>query len=153
MTSAPRQGGQGAIHRAINESIDTRTVIVQDLTARVAARFRLARQVPLTAQQLLRVQAEAEVFAKNGEAIETEADHAQVQKAAFAWRNATKPLYQQAMLFVVGVADNMADRKKAEALVKKWTKRFAPLFDVVLAVGSIPDWQYWPRRKHDWIRV
>lgn len=120
---------------------------------RVAARYLEARRVPLTAERIRQVQQEAEIFAANAEAITNETDHARVQQAAYAWRNASKPLYGEAMKFVTDIADNMPDRKKAERLVSTWRSKFAPLFEVVLTVGSFPDWgPYWPRMKPDWVR-
>jgi predicted SprT family Zn-dependent metalloprotease len=119
---------------------------------RVAARYLVAKQIPLTAERIRQVQREAEIFAANAEVIADETDHARVQEAAYAWRNATKPLYAEAMKVANGLSDAMEDRAKAKRLLDTWRAKFMPLFQVVLEVGSFPDWQYWSRLKFPWIQ-
>jgi hypothetical protein len=124
-----------------------------DITARrVVARFLVAKQVPLTVERIRQVQQEAEVFARNAELLDNESDHGRVQKAAYAWRDATKPLHREAMKVANDLSDAMEDRAKAKRLLDTWRAKFMPLFDVVLEVGSLPDWQYWTRLKFPWIQ-
>lgn len=119
---------------------------------RVLARYLIAKQVPLTVERIRQVQEEAEIFAKNAERLDNEADHVRVQKAAYAWRNATQPLYREAMKVANTLSDVMSDRAKAERLLTTWRAKFGPLFETVLQVGSFPHWEYWGRLKFDWIR-
>ncbi len=122
------------------------------IARRVSTRFLIAKQIPLTVERIRQVQQEAEIFAANAEVIASETEHASVQKAAYVWRDATKSLYAEAMKVANALSDAMEDRAKAKRLLDTWRAKFSPLFDVVLEVGSFPDWQYWARVKFPWIQ-
>lgn len=122
------------------------------LASRVSARFLISKQIPLTVDRVRQVQQEAEIFASNAEKVTDETDHARVQKAVYAWRDATKPLHREVMKVANALSDAMDDRAKAKRLIDTWRAKFMPLFDVVNEVSFFPEWQYWGRLKFDWIR-